>query len=245
LDIKARSNQGELFNIEIQLIDDGDYSKRALYYWSKLYTEQLQEGDSYKNLKKTIGIHILNFNCILESEKYHNLFQLKEIENGIHYFTDIELHTIELKKFNNNPSEDKTSLLLKIRNSLDMWVAFLTRHDLLKVDALPQDLDSKPLVKAYNVLNSINFSPEEREFYESRLKWIRLEAGVLKQAEEKSFQIGKAEGLAEGELRAKVQLAKELIKKRVADLQLIAELTGLPQEDLKTIQNEIEKNGFI
>jgi predicted transposase/invertase (TIGR01784 family) len=30
LDIKARSGRGELFNIEIQLIDDGDYSKRAL-----------------------------------------------------------------------------------------------------------------------------------------------------------------------------------------------------------------------
>lgn len=42
LDIKAKGETGKRFNIEIQISDEADYDKRALYYWAKLYTEQLQ-----------------------------------------------------------------------------------------------------------------------------------------------------------------------------------------------------------
>ena len=41
LDIKATSLDGKRFNIEIQISDEADYDKRALYYWAKIYTEQL------------------------------------------------------------------------------------------------------------------------------------------------------------------------------------------------------------
>ncbi|ABE04599.1 Rpn family recombination-promoting nuclease/putative transposase [Rickettsia bellii] len=61
LDVKAKSEAGKMFNIEIQVTDEADYDKRALYYWSKLYAEQLKAGDDYSKLNKTIGIHILNF----------------------------------------------------------------------------------------------------------------------------------------------------------------------------------------
>ena len=36
LDIKAKSEKGKRYNIEIQITDDADYDKRALYYWAKL-----------------------------------------------------------------------------------------------------------------------------------------------------------------------------------------------------------------
>src|SRR3954469_3625972 len=61
LDIKAEGHDGKRFNIEIQITDEADYHKRALYYWAKLYTEQLAESEDYGNLSKAIGIHILNF----------------------------------------------------------------------------------------------------------------------------------------------------------------------------------------
>src|SRR5689334_21825825 len=59
LDIKAKGMDGKRFNIEIQITDEGDYDKRALYYWAKLYSEQLKTGDNYSKLSKAIGIHIL------------------------------------------------------------------------------------------------------------------------------------------------------------------------------------------
>ena len=117
LDIKARGVDGKQFNIEIQVADEANYDKRALYYWGRLYTEQLQTGDSYSKLNKTIGIHILNFTSITGTEKYHHAFNLIDEETGLRYFNDIELHTIELNKFSKNNDDDLNSLVAKIKDA--------------------------------------------------------------------------------------------------------------------------------
>ena len=129
LDIKAKGHDGKRFNIEIQISDEADYDKRALYYWAKLYTEQLKAGDDYSSLSKAIGIHILNFTSILSETKYHNVFHITEKETGHLYFKDLELHTIELKKFAPDLTEELNDMITRIKSSLDIWVAFLTRHD--------------------------------------------------------------------------------------------------------------------
>ncbi len=54
IDIKAQGATGKKFNIEIQITDEADYDKRALYYWAKLYTEQLKSGEEYSSLSKAI-----------------------------------------------------------------------------------------------------------------------------------------------------------------------------------------------
>src|SRR5690349_6155506 len=73
LDIKALGHNGKRFNIEMQISDEADYDKRPLYYWAKLYTEQLKSSQDYSELSKAIGIHILNFTSIPETDKYHNV----------------------------------------------------------------------------------------------------------------------------------------------------------------------------
>ena len=78
LDVKAEAADGRRFNIEMQVSNEGDYDKRALYYWARLYTEQLKTSDDYIGLSKAIGIHILNFTSITETEDYHNVFRIKE-----------------------------------------------------------------------------------------------------------------------------------------------------------------------
>ncbi|MCC8417014.1 MAG: Rpn family recombination-promoting nuclease/putative transposase, partial [Rickettsia endosymbiont of Bryobia graminum] len=201
LDIKATGSDGKRFNIEIQITDEADYDKRALYYWAKLYTEQLQAAQDYSTLNKAIGIHILNFTSIPEVQKYHNVFHIKEKDSGLVYFKDLELHTIELNKFASNPNEELPDILKKVKNSLDIWVAFLTRHELLNKDNLPQELDNDSLKKALNVLDVMNFTHEERDAYEDHLKWLRIEANTLKKYEAQAEARGKAEGIQIGEAR--------------------------------------------
>ena len=188
LDIKAEGEKGKRFNIEIQISDEADYDKRALYYWAKLYTEQRQVKEDYSTLSKAIGIHILNFTSIPSVKKYHNVFHVREKESGVPYFKDLELHTIELKKFSENSQEELSDIVAKVRNALDIWVAFLTRHDLLNKDHLPPELDNKELKKALTVLDVMNFGEEEREIYEGHLKWLRVEANTLKKYEAKGFE---------------------------------------------------------
>jgi predicted transposase/invertase (TIGR01784 family) len=205
LDIKAESTSGKRFNIEIQISDEADYDKRALYYWGKLYTDQLKIREDYSSLSKAIGIHILNFTSILLTDKYHNIFHITEKETGLEYFKDLELHTIELKKFADNSKEKLPDIIAKVKNRLDMWVAFLTRYDLLKADNLPNELNDDSLKKAITVLEVMNFNAAERDAYEDHLKWLRVETNTLKKAEAKGREQGKTEGLLEGEVKGKAE----------------------------------------
>jgi predicted transposase/invertase (TIGR01784 family) len=249
LDIKAKGENGKRFNIEIQISDEADYDKRALYYWAKLYTEQLKEAEDYGKLSKAIGIHILNFYSIPASDKYHNVFHITEKENGINYFKDLELHTIELKKFTDNLSNTLPDVVDKIKTSLDIWAAFLTKYNLFDKDNLPEQLKNTGLVKALNVLDVMNFSEEEREGYEDHLKWLRIQTNTIKKyAQEarneglaegvaKGLAEGVAKGLAEGVAKGREEVANSLLLKG-ADLTLIAEVTELPLskiEELKSI----------
>jgi predicted transposase/invertase (TIGR01784 family) len=227
LDIKAEGDHGKKFNIEIQITDEADYDKRALYYWAKLYAEQLKERDDYGTLEKVIGIHILNFTSILDSEKYHNAFHITEKETGIHYFKELELHTIELKKFNDRLGREFEDIGSKIQNALDLWSAFLIRRDLLSKVKLEAYLDDTPVKKAINVLNVMNFSDEEREIYEGKLKWLRIEANTLKKYEEK--------GREEGEKSKSIEIASKMLK-RNRPIEEIIEDTGLTKEEVKHLK---------
>ena len=70
LDVKATTSNGEVVNIEIQLKNENNMIKRSIYYLSKMYEEQLGEGDNYSKLGRTICINILNFKY-LKTEEFH------------------------------------------------------------------------------------------------------------------------------------------------------------------------------
>ncbi len=230
LDIKATNQDGKRFNIEIQISDEADYDKRALYYWAKIYTEQLKVAEDYFSLSKAIGIHILNFTSIPEVKKYHNVFHITEKETGLLYFKDLELHTIELKKFSNNANEELADIVFKVKNVLDMWLAFLTRNDLLIADDLPKELSDPNLKKAINVLNVMNFTPEEREAYEDHLKWLRIEANTIRNYEQR----GEVRGRAEGKAEEKVAVVKKMSAEGF-DINIIAKMAELTVEEIEAL----------
>ena len=258
LDVKAKGLDGKLFNIEIQISDEADYDKRALYYWAKLYTEQLKASQDYGRLAKAIGIHILNFLSIPESKKYHNVFHIKEKDSDLRYFKDLELHTLELKKFSQDANEELPEMLGKIKSALDVWMAFLTRHDLLRNRApkdLPGNLSSQPsfepLQKAIQVLDVMNFSEQERGLYEDHLKWLRIEANTLKKSHEdgkaegrlegrlEGIEIGQAKGIeigqAKGKQEEKIQIAKKMLQLGL-ELDAIVKVTGLSSEEILALK---------
>lgn len=248
LDIKAKSKTGKQFNIEIQITDEANYDSRALYCWAKLYTEQLK-GHGYELFSKIIGIHILHFISILGSDQYHNMFCISEEKTGELYFKDIELHTIELKKFSGGTSQEIDDLISKIKNSLDIWVSFLTRHALLgeNKDRLPKELNQHPLKRALEVLDIMNLSEEERDTYENRLKWMRLQASALKKMEEKSIEKGMEKGIEIGLEIGEAKVEKMVIQMlhQQLDLNIISQITGLSVNTLLEKKRKIEKETCV
>lgn len=152
------------------------------------------------------------------------------------YFKDLELHTIELNKFSNNPNEELADILKKVGNSLDIWSAFLTRHDLLNSNNLPKKLDNASLKKALTVLDVMNFTSEERDAYDDHLKWLRIEANTLKKYEAQARVRGKVEGIQIGKTEEKIAIARNLKRSGVA-ITIISESTGLTKKQIEELDD--------
>ena len=101
------------------------------------------------------------------------------------------------------------------------------RYQMLKANSLPGRLNNPELKKALSALEKVSFSDKEREEYEDRLKWLRIEANTLK----KRYNIGKEEGRIEG----KIEIAKKMFSKGI-DIKDISDLTGLPKAEIEKIK---------
>lgn len=235
LDIKASDSEGRQYNIEMQIADQEYYSKRALYYWAKLYTGQLKKGDSFANLEKAICINILNFNTLDTEPGYHHTFKILHNKSYKNYFTNFEIHFIELSKLDQNLSHIKTTL--------DRWVNFLNKANLYNQNNFPQELSTDPAInKAFLVLNTLYLNDEEREIYEARLKWWRDENAALQKAHNTGFKEGKFEGKLEGKLEKAIEIAKSMLMQGY-DINTIAKITDLSLDELKKLDVLIFDHG--
>src|SRR5688572_28827123 len=53
VDIKARDQQGRHFMVEMQMIALANLRQRLLYYWARIYQQQLGGGEDYDLLRPT------------------------------------------------------------------------------------------------------------------------------------------------------------------------------------------------
>ena len=123
-------------------------------------------------------IHILNFTLIDYSKtkkwkiqlvpKYHHESSLRDRETGVELFRDIEVHTLELKKFAIN-AVDLEGVIINIEKMLDQWMALLTKHDILDVENLPKAINIPEIKKALNIIKEMHLSKNERGIYNSQL----------------------------------------------------------------------------
>jgi len=217
LDIKAVDEQGIWYDIEMQIAEQGFYGKRALYYWGKVYTDQVEKAESFAKLKKTIGIHLLDFNYF-QDERYLRRVVLKDFDsNQIYFELDYEeLYFIEMSKFQKGYQELKTVL--------DRWLVFMNKAYELNRNNLPVELrQEQEISKAVEKLEIMHFTEQERELYEAERKFRMNHQEETRTAEEK--------GIIKGEKRASRKIAQEMLHKGI-QLELIAEVTGLTLEEL-------------
>ncbi len=136
--IKAKDRQGRNYNIEVQIMPPFDYVNRVVFYLAKLLGSQLQTGDNYKQLAKTISISIVSDKEVFDKlEHFHNIFRYKHIELDYELGDVTELHFIELKKFIKNQPEE---LITK----LDKWINFLKFGDMYRESGhFPEELEKE------------------------------------------------------------------------------------------------------
>jgi predicted transposase/invertase (TIGR01784 family) len=108
----------------------------------------------------------------------------------------------------------------------------------LNKESLPSPLNNPELKKALGVLEMMNFGEEERDAYEERLKWLRVEANTLKKYEEKGRAEGEQIGLEKGEQIGLEKVALNMLQKGLSPLD-IHELTGLDERVIDRLYKTI------
>jgi len=212
VDIKATDEKGRWYDVEIQIKEQKYYGKRAIFYLSEIYSNQLNESDTYEMLRKTIIISILDFNYF-KDERYFRRCCYKDFKTGELYpeldFAD--LYFVELRKFDNE--------LIHIKTTLDRWITFLNKATELDKDNLPDELKNDDIIQAINTIDTMSLNPKERDYYESEKKVMRDRDAVTQTAVENA----KNEQL--------IEIAR-IFKQNGADVELIIKSTGFTKEQI-------------
>lgn len=219
LDIRATIDTGSNIDIEIQVARTIYMPQRSLYYWSKIYCEQLEISEKYSKLKKTICINILDFNT-LQNTKYHSTFKIKEDEENFLLTDLLEIHFLEMKKLEGYNSED----------NLSQWINFINADS---KEVLKEMAEVNPKInKAVHVLDTMCQDKKARAEYLSREMALHDEATRMEEAIEEGKEIGKEIGRKE----EKKEIARNLLD--VLDDETIALKTGLDISEIKALRLE-------
>jgi predicted transposase/invertase (TIGR01784 family) len=241
LDVRATLDDDKVVNVEMQVNPDYNMFKRTCFYISKLYSEGLQEGQKYSELKKAIAINILSHD-LLKKNRCHSIFQLKDQDNDDIQFKEIiEIHFIELPNINSDE---------EISERLSQWLRFINFEEESVIDMLSQK--NKDIEKAKEKLEVLSRDEQMRIVAENRAKYLSdynsnmagareegLRAG-LEQGIEKGIEQGIERGIEEGKKEAIILIVIKSYKNGMT-VEQISEILELSIEEVKTI---IEENNI-
>ena len=119
LDVLAVLADGTAVNIEVQIRNEHNIGERSLFYWGRLYTQGLKEGQDYRNAPNVIAVNIVDFD-FPPSGDIHTCFQLRESTNPSILLTSaLEIHFVSIVKWRQEAEKDLRN------NELHRWLAWL------------------------------------------------------------------------------------------------------------------------
>lgn len=161
LDVLIKLENGTQVGMEMQVAKYDYWTNRILFYLCRMFTGQIEKGDTYDKLKKCIHVSFLDFIHFENDYDFYRKITLRDEKNS--EYTDLlELHILELKKL--PPEEQNENGLLK-------WTRFLNgkcREDFEKMAEKDEYID-----EAYELLKKMSADERKRLAYEAREKAVR------------------------------------------------------------------------
>ena len=244
--IKAKNSNGEDILVEIQNITRLCYQERIFYGVDKAFTEHINLGNTYKEVKKVYSISILYFDLGKGSD-YIYVGQNNFI--GLHTQDQLIISTKEKDTIvRKSPAEIfPTYMLVRVnefnkvaKSPLEEWV------DYLKNGVINPDTKAPGLQEAREKLKYYSMSNAERHAYDEHVNAIMIQNDVLGNARLEGHAEGRAEGREEGRAEGREEGRAEgkteeknaiALKMRQAGLPIeqIMQFTGLSEENIKSL----------
>ena len=197
----SSSDGRQQLDLEIQLEPFPLWRERSVFYLTKMYTGQIQKGQSYDVLQKCIHVGILDFILFDEEEEFYSRFHLWEDSRHQMYTDKLEIHILELPKLAKREYPE-TELL--------NWARFFNAE---QKEEFEMAAETSPYIeRAYEKLTNISADEIKRLEYEAREKAIRDHDYLMKVNLEQGWKKGVKQGLEQGE-------KKKLVRQTLSKLQ--------------------------
>lgn len=126
LDLKLELNDNRILDIEMQIVDEGNWPVRSLSYLSRMF-DQLEKGEDYLNIKETIHIGILDFTPQGFPEKLYLEYYFYNLDTEHKYSDKMSIRVLELNQLQKEYEQKKPELyywarLFKAETWEEMWM---------------------------------------------------------------------------------------------------------------------------
>ncbi|MFV0505907.1 MAG: Rpn family recombination-promoting nuclease/putative transposase [Bacteroidales bacterium] len=219
VDVRCKDKIGRSFIVEMQMYWTSSFMTRMLYNAAKLYSGQLDAGESFSSIRSVYALCLVNENYLPKDKDYLHHYSFNDSKPNGHKIGGIEITSVELPKFKPETFSEKKMQVL--------WLRFLTE---IKAGdkTIPEGLNqSKELQKAIEVLEKSSYTADELTSYHKFWDAVRIEVSIQDDA--------RTEGRAEGRAEGKVEMARVLLQAGV-DVNIIVKSSGLTEEEIKALR---------
>ena len=167
LDIKVELNGHSIINLEMQVINEGNWPERSLCYLCRAF-DNLNHGQNYAEVQPAIQIGILDFALFDDSPEFYANYYLANTKNHRIYSDKFRLSVLDLTKINLATEEDRAY-------QIDRWAALFkaTTWEELKMLAKTNQY----IGEAVSTIRQLTQEEKIRQQCEAREDYYRRTAG--------------------------------------------------------------------
>ena len=201
VDVKAKTADGEIIIVEVQLAKEANFIQRILFGASKAVIEQIGIGQGYEAIKKVYSINVLYFDLgDGDDYAYHGCTSFVGMNNPqsvLQFKNSKEVKFIKETTSAIVPPEEVLPeyFLLRVnqfnevaKTPIEEWMAYL------KSGIIKENTNTPGLQAAREKLNYMRMTKQERRAYEDYMVSVH----AAKDAYQTAVADGRAKGLAEG-----------------------------------------------
>ena len=235
LDLELDINNKEKVDVEVQLLKNDEFIHRLLYYWSRLYSKQMQRGEEYTKAKRVVIIAIVDFEIDITKElrRMETIWNIREKEKTEKVLTDLlEIRIINLRRVREAYQKDK-------ENKKNQWVMFLEDPNSKEVKEIMEK--NEDVKKAIITVKEMSEDEKMEKLAELREKAIRDEKALyntgIREGKEIGKKLGEKLGREEGERKNKIEVISRMLKDNM-DIELIKKYANATDEEIEEAREE-------
>lgn len=182
LDIRIELNRNMVIDLEMQVLDEGNWPERSLCYLCRTF-DNLNRGEDYSAVKPAVHIGILDFVLFEEAPEFYATYWMMNEKTHRIYSDKLRLSVLDLNHINLATEEDR-------HYKIDHWASLFRSTTWEELKMLAKS--DKYIQEAADSIYELTQDEKIRQQCEAREDYRRRTAGrerMLKEALEKNQQL--------------------------------------------------------